>query len=138
MIPSQSLNMLIITEDQNLFNTINQMWAGTHLCFSPVKAGNVAIDHLKTVDLPYDIILIDSTAPTVNEGGSVGSAIELTKYIRAAWPASSVIVITDQDRQPGIEALNAGAFDYIDKSVLEQELPFRVRQIGELQRLREI
>jgi DNA-binding NarL/FixJ family response regulator len=64
-----------------------------------------------------DIVLLDIDLPDRN-------GIQTTRYIRRAWPATTVIAITGHlDEEYRRAALDAGATECIDKLALVEELP---------------
>jgi signal transduction histidine kinase len=100
----------------------------------PVMAtgGKEALDIL--VREPIDLVLLDIMMPEVD-----GLAVldELKKW--GVLPALPVVVITaSEDRAVRIEALKAGAIDFISKPIDYLEVSCKIQTLLELKRLRDI
>src|ERR1700754_206471 len=130
---------LLVSHDAKLLASLRDIVREAELLsLDPVNNSDQAIARLREAEHPYGVVLIDVREPdAATESGHLDS-IELMDIIRSTHPFAEVILILDGNRDTGLEAMRAGAFDYIDRSVLEQELPLRLRQISEARRLREI
>ncbi|HYL98447.1 MAG TPA: hypothetical protein VEZ90_05785, partial [Blastocatellia bacterium] len=87
----------------------------------------------------FNLVLIDLAAPKSdsNSNSDHVNPLEVMQAAKANSPLSDTLLITGGDRRAGVEAIKAGAFDYIDKSVVAEELPLRIDQIAEVQRIKQ-
>ena len=113
------LNLLIVEDDagirQSLFETL------TALGFVVGAAGNGedALLRLRMVD--YDAVLLDINMPGI--GG-----IETCRRICCNYPHIPIIMLTVRDEEDDkVEALDAGAHDYVTKPFQIRELTARLR-----------
>ncbi len=116
---TQRLNVLIVEDDagirQSLFETL------TALGFVIGEAGNgeEALLRLRMVD--YDAVLLDINMPGM--GG-----IETCRRICSSHPQVPIIMLTVRDEEDDkVEALDAGADDYVTKPFQMRELTARLR-----------
>jgi two-component system, NtrC family, response regulator AtoC len=95
------------------------------------SAGSAAEALAKLERTPYDVVLSDIFMP-------ITDGIELVKQARARGHAATFIMITAfASVDSAIEALKAGAWDYITKPVHNEEILRRLEQIDALRGLRE-
>jgi DNA-binding NtrC family response regulator len=89
-----------------------------------------AEDALKDLEqTPYDVILSDILLPGIN-------GIEFLQEVRKRFPESMVIIMTAYASiETAIGALRAGAFDYILKPIIHEEIKRIVRHARRLQSL---
>jgi two-component system, OmpR family, KDP operon response regulator KdpE len=116
---AQRLNVLIVEDDagirQSLFETL------TALGFVIGEAGNgeEALSRLRMID--YDAVLLDINMPGM--GG-----IETCRRICRSYPHVPIIMLTVRDEEDDkVEALDAGADDYVTKPFQIRELTARLR-----------
>lgn len=117
----QRSNVLIVEDDagirQSLFETL------TALRFVVGEAGNgeEALLRLRMID--YDAVLLD-----INMHGMGG--IETCRRIHHSYPHIPIIMLTVRDEEDDkVEALDAGADDYVTKPFQIRELTARLRSI---------
>jgi two-component system, OmpR family, KDP operon response regulator KdpE len=117
----QRTNVLIVEDDagirQSLFETL------TALRFVVGEAGNgeEALLRLRMID--YDAVLLDINMPGM--GG-----IEACRRIHDNYPHIPIIMLTVRDEEDDkVEALDAGADDYVTKPFQIRELTARLRSI---------
>jgi len=117
----QRWNVLVVEDDsgirQSLFETL------TALGFVIGEAGNgeQALSRLRMVD--YDAVLLDINMPRM--GG-----IETCRRIHHGFPQIPIVVLTVRDEEDDkVEALDAGADDYVTKPFQIRELTARLRSI---------
>jgi two-component system, OmpR family, KDP operon response regulator KdpE len=117
----QRSNVLIVEDDsgirQSLFETL------TALGFVIGEAGNgeEALLRLRMVD--YDVVLLDINMPGM--GG-----IETCRRIHHSYPHIPVVMLTVREEEDDkVEALDAGADDYVTKPFQIRELTARLRSI---------
>ena len=131
-----SLNILVVGVDQTLADALSNAAMLNGLVFDTVSTHADAIDRIVSWEGSYNIVVADHIA-----NGRVGdeptdSLRRLLKTVKSAQPSTETIVITHGNREAGVEYVRAGAFDYIDISVIEDELPIRIQQICEIQQLK--
>jgi two-component system response regulator AtoC len=97
-----------------------------------VDAVGSAADALAHLDrTPYDVVLSDVFMP-------VTDGIDLLRQARAKGHAATFIMVTAfASVDSAIDAIKAGAWDYITKPVRHEEIVHRLEQIGALRGLRE-
>jgi two-component system KDP operon response regulator KdpE len=117
----QRCNVLIVEDDagirQSLFETL------TALGFVIGEAGNgeQALTRLRMID--YDAVLLDINMPGM--GG-----IETCHRICQSYPHIPIIMLTVRDEEDDkVEALDAGADDYVTKPFQIRELTARLRSV---------
>ncbi len=117
----QRWNVLVVEDDagirQSLFETL------TALGFVIGEAGNgeQALLRLRMVD--YDAVLLDLNMPGM--GG-----IEACRRIHQGFPQIPIVMLTVRDEEDDkVEALDAGADDYVTKPFRIRELTARLRSI---------
>jgi DNA-binding NtrC family response regulator len=95
-------------------------------CAESGEAGLAALDRE-----PFDLVLTDLMLPGM-------SGIDVLKHIKTQFPATAVIVLTAFGSvETAVEAMKAGAFDYLTKPVDGEELLLTVNRALETARLRE-
>ena len=84
-------------------------------------------------DKPVDLVLLDWMMPTVD-----GMAVLAELQKRQLLPALPVVVVTaNDDRQSRLDALTAGAIDFVLKPIDRLEVACRIRTLVELKQLRD-
>lgn len=72
----------------------------------------------------YDLVLAD-----VRLGGSDADGFDLLKRVRAEQPATPVILISGYGTpESAVEAIRGGAFDYLTKPLIDEELEMAIRR----------
>ena len=95
-------------------------------CADSGEAGLAALDRE-----PFDLVLTDLMLPGL-------SGIDVLKHIKTQFPSTTVIVLTAFGTvETAVEAMKAGAFDYLTKPVDNEELLLAVNRALETARLRE-
>ena len=99
--------------------------------YSVDSAADVTEATTKLARGDVDVVLCDIQLPD-------GSGIDLVRHCRESGSDTSFIMVTAfASVETAVEALRAGAFDYIIKPVRHQEILHRLGQIGGLRELRE-
>src|SRR2546423_14262568 len=119
-------HLLLITRDKGLRQAILSLPEIGIFTVDCVANHTGAVCKLELTRIPYNIIVIDYHEPSAGTQDAIRKTLESLRVIKSLCPSSDVIVVTNGDRELGIAALKARAFDYIDKSVLTSELPFRI------------
>ena len=120
--------LLVVEDDPSLRDAIAAQLVGHgYNCESVATAGE-ALSHLRQGEFP--IILVDLNLPDA-------SGLALVQQLRAESPQATVILMTAfGSTQVALEALQAGAFDYLAKPFQPEELIFVVEKAAERERLR--
>jgi DNA-binding response OmpR family regulator len=78
----------------------------------------------------YDIVITDKNMPGTN--GESENGIRLLKYVKRHFPSTEVIIMTGYASiETAIEAMKSGAFDYITKPFMLDDLKEKVTRIIE-------
>ena len=79
-------------------------------------------------DTPYDVVLVDEDLP----GAQPGGGFDLLRRVRRAAPDLSLILFSADARvEKAVEAMRAGAHDYLRKTVSASELRGAVERAAE-------
>jgi two-component system KDP operon response regulator KdpE len=107
-------NVLVVDDEPLLRKSIRVSLTANGFAVDEAETGGEAI---RTVQRrPFDLVLLD-----VNMPGMTG--LEACQQIRTGFPRMGIIMVTVRDEEDDkVQALNAGADDYITK-------PFRVREL---------
>jgi len=117
--------ILIIDDDPNLRKGLSNILQEGG--FSPFTAGNGAEGLAWLENNHATLALIDLGLPDI-------SGIELLKKVKAAYPATELIVLTGKATlDSAIEATNGGAFSYLVKPYLVEQLMLNIRRAIEKQ-----
>jgi DNA-binding NtrC family response regulator len=119
--------ILIVEDDESLRQVTHVQLEREGYEVSSAVSAEQAIPILEKA--PHQLVLTDLNLPGV-------SGLELLKRIRVEYPESAVIVMTAFGTvQTAVEAMKAGAYDYINKPVHPYELKLLVKRSLEHQRL---
>jgi len=93
------------------------------------ETGREALERLR--EGGSDAVLVDVRLPDMD-------GLDLLRMLRARWPETEVIIITGYGSVPqAVEALKAGAYDYVTKPFDPDEMRIRVRNAIERRQLRQ-
>jgi DNA-binding NtrC family response regulator len=121
--------ILVVDDDESLrwVTQVQLQQAGYDV--AAAEGGERAMEMLR--DGPVDLVITDLKMPRV-------SGLDLLKQVRAEFPETSVIVMTAfASVETAVEAMKAGAFDYVTKPVNPDELKLAVGRALEHVALRE-
>jgi two-component system, NtrC family, response regulator AtoC len=123
------LNVLVVDDEPAIRQVLS---AAISKAGYPVDTAASAGEALAKLDVtPFDVVLSDVFMP-------VTDGIELLRQARARGHAATFIMVTAfASVDSAIEALRAGAWDYITKPVRNEEILHRLAQIDALRGLRE-
>lgn len=108
------VKVLIVDDEPALRRTLSTSLCNSGYVIEEARNGEEAIRSVR--ERPADLVLLDINMPGV--GG-----IEACRRIRSSSPGVGILMITVRDREEDtVEALEAGADDYITK-------PFRIREL---------
>jgi len=106
--------ILVVDDEENMVHFLTKLLANEGYGVEGVRSGTEALERVR--DTSYDLVLCDLRLP-----GADG--IEVLKAVRETLPEAAVVVITAYGTIPSaIEAMRAGAYDYVTK-------PFRAHEI---------
>ena len=94
--------------------------------------GAEALEHVETCAGRYDVALIDQTLIPGPDG------IEVMRHIKERYPDIECIIFTGWGGEHRQQALEAGAYRYIEKPFDANELAMMIRTAAQQVRLREI
>lgn len=117
--PSYSGNILLTDDDPDLRRVLKKTLDALGFAVSESSNGEQAIQEVKS--RPFEAVLLDVNMPGI--GG-----IEACRRIRRLAPRLQILMLTVRDQESDkIEALDAGADDYITKPFSIPELAARLR-----------
>ncbi len=123
------LNVLVVDDEPAIRQVMSA--ALTKAGYPVETAGSAAEALAKLEATPFDVVLSDVFMP-------VTDGIELLKLSRArGHPATFIMVTAFASVDSAIDAIKAGAWDYITKPVRNEEIIHRLEQIDALRGLRE-
>ncbi len=118
-IPASEGTVLLVEDDRAIRRGLRATLAALGFETGEAGSGEEALTRLRMVE--YDAVLMDLNMPGM--GG-----VEACRRIRKEFPQLSVLVVTVRDSEDDkIEALDAGADDYITKPFQIRELCARIR-----------
>jgi len=116
-----SANHVLIVEDDDSLRLVMQMQLSREGIETQAVA-DIAHALLILERSPQDLILTDLNLPD-------GSGIDILKRVRQDYPETAVIIVTAFGSvQSAVEAMKAGAYDYIVKPINPAELTMLVRR----------
>jgi DNA-binding NtrC family response regulator len=120
---------LLIAEDEKNFSLILQKeLSRRNYDVSVANDGRSAVEFARRVD--YDVIVMDITMPNMD-------GIQALKVLKQAEPSPEVIMLTGNATvETAIEAMKAGAYDYLTKPCKIEELDVLIRKACERRDLR--
>lgn len=123
--------ILVVDDDDSLRRVLEVQLQQMGYRVNTAKNGEAALAQLR--DSPHDLILTDLRMPGV-------SGLDLLKNIRAAHPETVVIMLTAYGSvDTAVEAMRAGAYDYLTKPVHQEELALIIkRALDHLRLLEEV
>ncbi len=123
------LNVLVVDDEPAIRQVLSAAITKAGYAVDAAASAAEALSRLDTT--PYDVVLSDVFMP-------VTDGIELLKSARARGHAATFIMITAfASVDSAIDAIKAGAWDYITKPVRNEEIVHRLQQIDALRGLRE-
>lgn len=119
--------ILLVEDEYAIRRGLKMALAALGFEIGEAATGEEALTRLRMVD--YDAVLMDLNMPGM--GG-----VEARRRVRAEFPHLSILVVTVRDSEEDkIEALDAGADDYITKPFQIRELSARIRAAVRRRRL---
>lgn len=111
--------VLLVEDDTSIRRGLRATLTALQFEISEASSGEEALMRLKMAD--YDAVLMDLNMPGI--GG-----VEACRRARREFPQISILVVTVRDSEEDkVEALDAGADDYVTKPFQIRELAARIR-----------
>ena len=119
---------VLIAEDEKNFSLILQKeLVRRGYDVSVAHDGRSAVEFCDKVD--YDVVVMDIMMPNLN-------GVEALKVLKQADPSPEVIMLTgNATLQTAIDAMKAGAYDYLTKPCKIEELDVLIRKASERREL---
>ena len=109
-----SRRILVVDDDESLRWVTQVQLERAGYDVAAAESGARALEMLR--DAPFDLVITDLRMPGM-------SGLELLRQVRAEFPETTVILVTAFGSvETAVEAMKAGAFDYITKPVNPDEL----------------
>ncbi len=123
------MRILVVDDEENIRTIIKRSFQKEGFIVSTASSGNEALKELSRSS--FDLVITDLRMPD-------GDGITLLKQIHSLYPETMVMVITAYaSTESAIEAMKAGAIDYIIKPINIEELRIIVRNALEKKILKE-
>jgi len=115
------LHILIVDDEPSFRRALHTSLTASGFTIGEARSGEEAIAIL--AQCVFDLVLLDVNMPGI--GG-----VEACREIRTRMPNLGIVMVTVQDRESAIvQALEAGADDYITKPIRLRELVARLRAV---------
>jgi two-component system, NtrC family, response regulator AtoC len=107
-------SLLLVDDDRHVLESMSDWLRGQGYDLDAVAKYTDALDQMRRKS--YDLVLADVRLAD-------GDGFDLLEQCRRNWPAAQVVLITGYGTPDGaIEAIRAGAFDYLTKPLIDDEL----------------
>lgn len=113
-----SARILVVDDDPQIRRAMKATLTARHYQVSDCRSGEEALDKMRSET--YDLVLLDVNMPGM--GG-----IETCRVIRSGSEAAIIMLTVSNSEKDKVEALDAGADDYITKPFSTPELLARIR-----------
>jgi len=124
---TNATQILIVDDELNIRNALVTLLARKGYRALSVATAEEALDMLETTAL--DLIITDLRMPGI--GG-----MEFLRRLRTQWPSTEVVVMTAYGSiETAVEAMRAGAYDYLTKPIDRERFPIVVEKALERHRL---
>jgi DNA-binding NtrC family response regulator len=124
---SRKIRVLVVDDDSVLRKLISDQVARMGFDSTPAQSGEEALESLARSD--FDVMLLDIRMPGL-------SGLDTLREVRKLEDAPEVIMLTaDTSLGTGIEAMRLGAYDYLTKPAMLDEIEAVVRKADEKRRL---
>lgn len=123
------MKILLADDEKSITVTLTDDLASAGYVVTAVDDGNKACDALKKER--FDCLITDIKMPGIQ-------GTELVKFAKQTQPDIFIILITAYGTiQSAVEAIKNGAYDYIQKPFMNEEILLRLEKISQLHRLSE-
>jgi DNA-binding NtrC family response regulator len=123
-------SLLLVDDDRHVLESMTDWLRSQGLLVDPARGVAEAVERLGRK--AYDLLLVDVRLQD-------GDGLDLLEQVRRNYPDSQVILITGYgDAEAAVEALRAGAIDYLTKPLIDHELLLAIeRALGQRQVIEE-
>ncbi len=129
MMERKSAKVLIVDDEKRMCAILREALAAPHLAVTTAESGEAAWAALSLER--FDVIVSDIKMTGM-------SGLDLLKKVKASSPETEVLLMTAYaDARTAVEAMKAGAFDYVIKPFEIEELRLKIRNILDKHQLRE-
>jgi two-component system, NtrC family, response regulator AtoC len=116
----QKINILLADDDPILRRLLPFQLSTDEFTTTTVETGQKALEAIRDHD--FDVVLLDVNLPDA-------SGLEILKTIKQSEDSPEVIMLTsDSSLKTGIEAMRRGAYEYITKPAVPEQLEIIVRK----------
>jgi two-component system response regulator HydG len=127
MSPAPAPSILVIDDEQGILDTLRILLKNEGFEVATAQGGKAGLEALK--NSAPDIVLTDIRMPQV-------SGIEILAAVKEQDPETPVVLMTAQaSLQSAIQAVNSGAFHYVQKPFSNDEIVALCRRAAEVRRL---
>src|SRR3712207_3059001 len=124
---SRKIRVMVVDDDAVLRKLVSDQVARMGFDSTPAASDEEALDALSKAD--FDVVLLDIRMPGL-------SGLETLREVRRLEDPPEVIMLTaDTSLGTGIEAMRLGAYDYLTKPAMLDEIEAVVRKADEKRRL---
>jgi len=124
---SEMIHVLLVEDNDDDAYLIGEA-LGAQFHLTRINHGQQAYQHLTTTPTPPDVILLDYRLPEMN-------GIEIIQAVQAQGKTLAYIMLTvDLQVETAVEAMKAGALDFLPKATGYDGLPEMIRKVDRLQR----
>ena len=110
--------ILVVDDDPQIRRVLKVTLSGQGFEVDDAKSGDVALEKLR--DARFDLVLLDINMPGM-------SGLEVCRAIRSSSEIAIIMLTVRDDEADTVEALDAGADDYVTKPFKPTELSARIR-----------
>ncbi len=122
-----SVKILVVDDDPGMLRFLTAMLEEDGYEVRETRSGREALEKVRQEE--YDVVVTDLKVPDC-------SGMAVLEGIREIDPALPVVILTTHASQrAGIEALNKGAFQYIEKNSKNEEIRLVVRNAVQMRRI---
>ncbi|MFP4106483.1 MAG: sigma-54-dependent transcriptional regulator [Phycisphaerae bacterium] len=120
-------NILLVDDDQIILDSLSVFLEGEGFEVTPVETVARATDLLSSGH--YDLVITDVNTPEAD-------GMKLLRHIRTRHSETAVIVITGYGTiESAVEAIRNGAYDYLTKPIMDEDVKLSVRRALQQQNL---
>ena len=128
MSPANAPSILVIDDEQGILDTLRILLKNEGFEVATAQGGKAGLEALR--NSAPDIVLTDIRMPQV-------SGIEILAAVKEQDPETPVVLMTAQaSLQSAIQAVNSGAFHYVQKPFSNDEIVALCRRAAEVRRLK--
>jgi two-component system, OmpR family, KDP operon response regulator KdpE len=110
--------ILVVDDDPQIRRVLKVTLAGQGFEVDDAKNGDVALEKLR--DTRFDLVLLDINMPGM-------SGLDVCRQVRSSSEIAIIMLTVRDDESDTVEALDAGADDYVTKPFKPTELSARIR-----------